>query len=95
LSDAGLRAKNQTPASPLEDREMSSRDPREHQHPQPPRREFWLLVAVAALIATIALLHLAVQRERAAGFGALDFQLLSGSPAGSALETTSEPRESR
>lgn len=74
---------------------MSSRDPRGHQPLQPPRREFWLLVAVAVLIATIALLHLAVQRERAAGSGALDFQLLSGSPAGSAIEAIHEPRELR
>lgn len=74
---------------------MGSRDPRGHQHPQPPRGEFWLLVAVAVLIATIALLHLAVQREHAAGSGALDFQLLSGSPAGSAIETIREPRELR
>ncbi|KIQ16314.1 hypothetical protein RT97_31125 [Variovorax paradoxus] len=74
---------------------MSSRDQRGHQQPQPPRGEFWLLVAVAVLIATIALLHLAVQRERAAGSGALDFQLLSGSPAGSHIEAMREPREFR
>jgi len=82
-------------ASPLEDREMSSRDPRGQQHRQPPRGEFWLLVAVAVLIATIALLHLAVQRERAAGSGTLDFQLLSGSPAGSVIEAMRDPRELR
>ena len=74
---------------------MSSRHPRGHQRPQPPRGEFWLLVAVAVLIATIALLHLAVQRERAAGSGAPDFQLLAGSPAGSAIEAIREPRELR
>jgi hypothetical protein len=75
---------------------MSSRDRRGHQPPQPPRGEFWLLVAVAVLTATMALLHLAVQRERAAG--ALDFQLLSGSsgsPAGSAIEAMRGPREAR
>jgi hypothetical protein len=77
---------------------MSSRDRRGHQPPQPPRGEFWLLVAVAVLTATMALLHLAVQRERAAGAGALDFQLLSGSsgsPAGSAIEAMRGPREVR
>jgi uncharacterized protein (UPF0333 family) len=74
---------------------MSSRDPRGHQHPQPPRGEFWLLVAVAVLIATMALLHLAVQRERAAGSGALDFQLLSGSPGKSTIQAMREPREVR
>jgi hypothetical protein len=76
---------------------MSSRDRRGRQPPQPPRGEFWLLVAVAVLTATMALLHLAVQRERAAGAGALDFQLLSGSvsPKGSAIEAMRGPREVR
>ncbi|NVM92585.1 uncharacterized protein (UPF0333 family) [Variovorax sp. SG517] len=53
---------------------MSSRNRRGHQHPQPPGGEFWLLLAMAVLIATIALLHLAVERERAAGTVQFEFQ---------------------
>ena len=39
--------------------------------------ELWLLIAVLALLATIALLHLAVQRERNSGLTAVDVQTLS------------------
>ena len=38
--------------------------------------ELWLLIAVLALLATIALLHLAVQRERNSGLTAVDVQTL-------------------
>ncbi|MDQ0607365.1 uncharacterized protein (UPF0333 family) [Variovorax sp. W1I1] len=42
---------------------------------QRPSGEFLLLIVVAVLVTTIALLHLAVERERAAG--PLDLQLVS------------------
>jgi hypothetical protein len=36
-------------------------------HKRPPSGEMWLLVAVLALLTTIVLLHLAVQRELKTG----------------------------
>lgn len=57
---------------------MSNRNRRGNR--QPPRGEFWLLVAVAVLLSTIGLLHLAVERERAAGRP--DVQLLGSRPIG-------------
>lgn len=39
--------------------------------------EFWLLVAVLALLAMLALLHLAVQKERDSGLAVVDAQTLS------------------
>lgn len=42
-----------------------------------PAGEFWLLAAVLMLLALIALLHLAVQRERNSGPTAIDVQTLS------------------
>ena len=47
---------------------------------QRPSGEFLLLIVVAVLATTIALLHLAVERERAAG--PLDLQLVSNVESG-------------
>lgn len=59
---------------------MRSRNRRDSQQPQPPRGEFWLLLTITVMIATIALLHLAVERERAGGDFQFDLQLLSATP---------------
>ena len=45
--------------------------------PRGPGGEFWLLVAVLTLLATLALLRVAVQRERESGLTAIDVQTLS------------------
>lgn len=42
--------------------------------PRGPNGEFWLLVAILTLLATLVLLHLAVQREREAGLTVADIQ---------------------
>jgi ABC-type polysaccharide/polyol phosphate export permease len=42
-----------------------------------PGGEFWLLIAVLMLLATLALLHLAVQKERNSGLAIVDVQTLS------------------
>lgn len=42
-----------------------------------PGGEFWLLVAVLTLLATLALLHLAVQRERDSGLPVVDVRTLT------------------
>lgn len=81
---------------------MRSRSRRGHQQPQsrsqpqPLRGELWLLFAMAVLIATIALLHLAVERERAGGAFQFDLQqLLSEAPAKSPVTAMSLPQEIR
>lgn len=55
--------------------------------------EFWLLIAVLTLLATIALLHLAVQRERNSGLTAVDVQTMS--ELFTALSTTPVVRNAR
>lgn len=45
--------------------------------PRGPGGEFWLLVAVLTLLATLALLHVAVQRERDSGLTAIDVHALT------------------
>ncbi|MBN8758524.1 MULTISPECIES: hypothetical protein [Variovorax] len=55
-------------------------DPKSTAHPL--RGEFWLLIAVFTCIATLALLQMAVERERSLikGGGKADAVLLSSSP---------------
>jgi hypothetical protein len=53
-----------------------------------PGGEFWLLVAVLALLATLALLHLAVQRERDSGLTVVDVQTLSELFSGTSTTTS-------
>jgi len=56
---------------------MQDRDKRSGPDAQATRALWWVLAAMAAVICTLALLHLAVQRERAAAaVGQVDFQLL-------------------
>ena len=56
---------------------MQDRDKRNGPDAQAARALWWVLAAMAAVICTLALLHLAVQRERAAAaIGQVDFQLL-------------------
>lgn len=79
---------------------MRSRNRRGSRQPQTqtqaPRGEFWLLLAMAVLIATIALLHLAVERERAGGNFQFDLlQLLAEAPAKSPVTTMSLQEEIR
>lgn len=66
---------------------MNDRDPRASRHAGSPRGELVLIVAVAVLLVTIALLRVAVERERALGTGELGVvQLLSGSSVAEASE---------
>ena len=81
---------------------MRSRSRRGHQRPQPQpqpqplRGELWLVFAMAVLIATIALLHLAVERERAGGSFQFDLQqLMSEAPVKSPVTTMSLQQEMR
>ena len=56
---------------------MEDRDKRNGPDSQATRALWWVIAAMAAVICTLALLHLAVQRERAAmAVGQVDFQLL-------------------
>jgi hypothetical protein len=56
---------------------MQDRDKRNGPDAQATKALWWVLAAMAAVICTMALLHLAVQRERAAAaVGQVDFQLL-------------------
>jgi hypothetical protein len=62
---------------------MDDREKRNGQTSQPARAVLWVIAAMAAVICTLALLHLAVQRERAAAAtGQTDLPLLSGVSVG-------------
>ena len=54
---------------------MLNHDPNTRQ--RPPRGELWLLAFILVLIATLGLLHLAVEREREAGIGLIESQAFS------------------
>jgi hypothetical protein len=62
---------------------MEDREKKSGPGSQPARGVWWVIVAMAAVICTLAFLHLAVQRERAAAAaGQVNFQLLSGVSVG-------------
>ena len=58
---------------------MEDRDKRNGPDSQATRALWWVIAAMAAVICTLALLHLAVQRERAAmAVGQVDFATYPG-----------------